>query len=103
MGAVIGQKKVDSTIVVVVQETCARIEGYSRAAGRRTDSFSPNPRLLRYVKKLHRNLRWNFLRICGRIFGERILPLLSVGQAHRRAKLVLGDVLEASQALAGLG
>ena len=61
-----------------------------------------DPRLLRHIHKLHRNLRRNFDRGSLRLLGQRIFALLAIGQAHGRAEFVLRDVLEARQVLASV-
>src|SRR5581483_1898432 len=103
--AIVGKQDVNSPVRIVIQET--RAGAFIRFAGE-TGALDwlrrklNNPRLLGRIHKLHRYLRQHLHRARLRLLRQRILSLLAIGQAHRRAKLVLGDVLEARQVLAGV-
>ena len=69
----------------------------------RSSGSRPQSRFLRHIHKLHLDLLRHLCRARRRLLRERILSLLAVGQADRRAQFVLRDVLKARQDARGRG
>ena len=90
LNPVVGQKEVHFPVIVIIEEASACAQN-ARCIRSRPGGQSG---FLRYIHEPHLDLSRRFQDSLRRLHGTRIFPLLAVGKTHRRADLVLRDVLK---------
>src|SRR5271156_410611 len=104
--AVVSEKNILLAVSIVIKKTSSwsqyRSDEEPLRLVFRYAGVSTNPRFLRHVHKPHLDLRRRPQHRRRRLYGPRVLSLLAISQAYRRANFVLRDVLEFFQVLASV-